>query len=391
MVLVGRFKVTYSAKPRRVWRRAAALAIAAAAGLAPTAWSPPASAAVGADLCAQVAQIAGFRGEALVTAVAVGLAESGCNPTAGNPSGALGLWQIHAPAHPSYSTACLYDPQCNANAAWAISSQGTNWNPWTVYTSGAYQSRLPAARSAVDRIVDPGALRAGQTLRSGESLRSPSGAFQAIMQSDGNFVLYRHPGAVLFATNTTAPGSYLSLQDDGNLVIFTAAGQPIWATMALFGSGGALILQDDGNLVLYAPGGPSWATTPGSLPNAGAGPPPGRVANDVLRPGEYLYTWSPHLTSADGRCRLVMQADGNLVLYGPSGALWSTTSVGAIRTYVALTSPGVVQLHASTGIRWASPTKADAAGGTRLVMQSDCNLVVYSAKDVPLWWTGTVR
>ena len=40
--------------------------------------------------------------------------------------------------HGSLST---YDPLGNAKAAVIISDDGTNWTPWTTYTSGAYLGR----------------------------------------------------------------------------------------------------------------------------------------------------------------------------------------------------------------------------------------------------------
>ncbi|NUR86584.1 MAG: transglycosylase SLT domain-containing protein [Nonomuraea sp.] len=114
----------------------------------------PAGAAVPEDLCASVGNNAGFPRQSLVTAVAVALAESGCRPDAShvNSNGTTdrGLWQINS-IHP-YSAECLFDPQCNANAAFAISGGGANWNPWTTYKSGAYLSYLQRAQDAVNRL-----------------------------------------------------------------------------------------------------------------------------------------------------------------------------------------------------------------------------------------------
>jgi hypothetical protein len=120
--------------------------------------SPSSSAA---NLCASVGFKAGFDATGnLVTAVAVGLAESGCNPsargtnppTSGCPNGSVdrGLWQINNCYHPEISDACAYDAQCNANAAYTISSAGTNWTPWSTYTSGAYRTYLSQAQTAVN-------------------------------------------------------------------------------------------------------------------------------------------------------------------------------------------------------------------------------------------------
>ncbi|WP_163509110.1 transglycosylase SLT domain-containing protein [Fodinicola acaciae] len=133
------------------------LALLAAVFLAAAGLSAPAYAATGADLCAQVGLNAGFPRDRLVTAVAVALAESRCNPLAKSPpnhNGTIdrGLWQINSGAHPEVSDACAYDAQCNANAAYRISSGGTNWQPWSTYNNGAYRAYLSEAQAAVDRL-----------------------------------------------------------------------------------------------------------------------------------------------------------------------------------------------------------------------------------------------
>jgi hypothetical protein len=52
---------------------------------------------------------------------------------------------------------------------------------------------------------------------------------KAIMQTDGNFVVYGYPNA-LWASNTNGkPGSYITLQNDGNVVIYQP-NSPVWAT-----------------------------------------------------------------------------------------------------------------------------------------------------------------
>ena len=42
---------------------------------------------------------------------------------------------------------------------------------------------------------------------------------------------------------------------------------------------------------------------------------------DDMQPGEALYP-GESIWSANGRYRFIYQTDGNLVLYGPGGALW---------------------------------------------------------------------
>jgi hypothetical protein len=139
-----------------------ALALIALAVPAPAMAAPDASASAAVDLCAEVASRAGFRGDRLVTAVAVGMGESSCRPNAQNangptkgcPNGSVdrGLWQINSCWHPSVSKSCAYDAQCNANAAYRISAQGTNFRPWAAYTNGSYRKFLAEARAAVGRL-----------------------------------------------------------------------------------------------------------------------------------------------------------------------------------------------------------------------------------------------
>jgi hypothetical protein len=116
----------------------------------------------GSDLCARVGYEAGFRGDRLVVAVAVGLAESSCRPnatnsngpTSGCPNGSIdrGLWQINSCYHSEVGVTCAFDPRCNAREAYRISSGGTNWQPWATYNNGRYQSFLDEARAAVNRL-----------------------------------------------------------------------------------------------------------------------------------------------------------------------------------------------------------------------------------------------
>ena len=99
---------------------------------------------------------------AIVVAVAIGLAESSCNPSASytNPDGCVdrGLWQIDSCAWPNVSNTCAYQVQCNADAAFNISAKGTDWCPWSAYspngpsdcgTPGPYTSYLGLAERSV--------------------------------------------------------------------------------------------------------------------------------------------------------------------------------------------------------------------------------------------------
>jgi uncharacterized membrane protein YuzA (DUF378 family) len=83
-------------------------------------------------------QHGGAQGRANIAA-AVALAESSgrVNASNRNSDGSIdrGLWQINS-VHGALST---FAPGGNVDAAIKISSNGTNWNPWTVYRTGAYK------------------------------------------------------------------------------------------------------------------------------------------------------------------------------------------------------------------------------------------------------------
>jgi len=53
----------------------------------------------------------------------------------------------------------------------------------------------------------------------------------AIVQADGNFVIYDATGAAIWSSSTPShPGAYLAVQNDGNVVVYSSAGVPLWAT-----------------------------------------------------------------------------------------------------------------------------------------------------------------
>jgi hypothetical protein len=70
-------------------------------------------------------------------AAEIAMAESGGNPRAVSPTDDFGLWQING----SHGSMATLDPIGNARSAVSISANGTNWYPWTTYTSGAYYGR----------------------------------------------------------------------------------------------------------------------------------------------------------------------------------------------------------------------------------------------------------
>jgi LysM repeat protein len=80
---------------------------------------------------------AGGKQSAAFIAAEIAMAESGGNQFAHSPTNDFGYWQING-VHGALAT---YDPLGNARAAVSVSGDGSNWNPWTTYTSGAYRGK----------------------------------------------------------------------------------------------------------------------------------------------------------------------------------------------------------------------------------------------------------
>jgi nucleoid-associated protein YgaU len=74
---------------------------------------------------------------AALMAAEIAMAESGGNPNAISPTDDFGLWQING----SNGSLATLNPFQNAKSAITLSDNGTNWNPWTTYHSGAYSGR----------------------------------------------------------------------------------------------------------------------------------------------------------------------------------------------------------------------------------------------------------
>ena len=103
-------------------------------------------------------------------------------------------------------------------------------------------------------------LPGGGRLTSGQKLRSSDGTSEAVMQTDGNFVVLTR-GTPRWATGTSGAGNRLEMQSDGNAVVYTSTGASRWATNSSGNPGARMVMQNDGNLVIYSRDGRAiWAS-----------------------------------------------------------------------------------------------------------------------------------
>lgn len=111
---------------------------------------------------ARVALNSGWSGEAAAIATAIAMAESGGRTdargdttiTTGTWGPSIGLWQIRSlnaqrGSGGQRDELANTDPNVNGRHAFQISNSGSNWRPWSVYSSGAYRAHLGRARIAV--------------------------------------------------------------------------------------------------------------------------------------------------------------------------------------------------------------------------------------------------
>ena len=194
-------------------------------------------------------------------------------------------------------------------------------------------------------------------------LVSPNGAYNLVMQPDGNLVESNYVTPVWSSkTYNVGTGPFNAvMQPDGNLVVYQQNGQPGQANLATWstntwGQGTPpyqLTVQNDGNLVLGdATGKTIWSN---KLAAATADQRLVGWESAVASSGTFT-----SLASPSGKYSLVMQPDGNLVEYGPgSKPLWGSSTYG----------------------QGKPPYKA--------TMQPDGNLVVYDGTGKALWASGT--
>ncbi|MCQ4082297.1 hypothetical protein NGB36_17210 [Streptomyces sp. RB6PN25] len=233
----------------------------------------------------------------------------------------------------------------------------------------------------------------GQLLTPGRSVSS--GSVTLTMQSDGNLVAYLKTGgsgagAPLWASGTSGhPGAYAVMQTDGNLVVYAQGGGAgkggaLWASGTSGHPGAYATVQDDGNVVVYQGSQALWATgTWARQQTIGSG--------TVIKAG-----WWTQGTLT----RLVMQPDGNLVMYRKrdGAAIWASGTSHHPGAYAEMQTDGNLVVYAAGGgpgkggALWATGTSGHS--GAYALMQDDGNFVVYRGGGGPgtggaLWASGT--
>lgn len=111
--------------------------------------------------------------------------------------------------------------------------------------------------------------------------------------------------------------------------------------------------------------------------------------HDVLSSGERL-PQGGFILSANGRTMLVLQHDGNLVVYAADSGrpLWASGTQGSgVKSVIMQGDGNLVLLDDNDGPVWASATQGHP--GAFLHAQDDGNVVMVTPDGTPIWDTGT--
>src|SRR5579859_3162815 len=224
-------------------------------------------------------------------------------------------------------------------------------------------------------------LVAGQMLPSGKCIVSPHGQYFLLMNTDGNFFIYDWAhGTGTWGPGTQGhPGAYAIFQTDGNLVVYDVNGTALWNSGTSGTYAERLDLNDDGRIIIWKS---AWnsGTSNGQFNGTTYAHPScdvglGTGTTGVLGSGQCF-------VSPNGHFELLMQTDGNLVIYDrsvtPNAAIWSTgTGLStadpsvAYRTlyfYDALGNLTCVEQHgdATTGTGCSASPTSDATSPWRV-------------------------
>lgn len=188
---------------------------------------------------------------------------------------------------------------------------------------------------------------------------SPSGNLSLAMQGDGNLVLYQN-SIPLWASNTGGQSCGTNqckavFQADGNFVVYNGS-TPLWQSVTGGNSGAVLVLTDQ-------------------LPHMEIV----GTNQSILWANAYIFSAGNFRLAQGasvilGPAFLVMQGDGNLVLYQGGTALWNSgtggQNCGANQCFAAFQGDGSFVIYNGSTAIWSSQTNGNLTAQLLLSAQS---------------------
>lgn len=109
----------------------------------------------------------------------------------------------------------------------------------------------------------------------------------------------------------------------------------------------------------------------------------------TLNPGEAINK-DAYLLSPDRQSALTLQGDGNLALYSNFKIVWATGALGSAANRLIMQPDGNLVVYNQSNVAlWNSETAGNP--GARLVLQTDGNMVIYNTSNSVLWATYTLH
>ncbi len=226
-----------------------------------------------------------------------------------------------------------------AAALWATNTYGTNATNivmqndsnlvvyQAIWQAGTYAPPLAGQYPPQGCSIGSNTLFVGQSLNGGQCIVSNSGQYLLYMSTDGNFYIYDNAHNIgTWGPGTQGhPGAFALMQADGNFVVYATNGAALWNS-ATYGSGANSVrIEDDGRIIIYKP---AWTTGFASQSPAAMPHPPSTECADVGSGTGWTGVLSPGqcFVSPNGVYELFMQADGELILYdrsaNPRNPIW---------------------------------------------------------------------
>lgn len=225
-------------------------------------------------------------------------------------------------------------------------------------------------------------LVSGASLANNQYILSRAAQSRLVLQPDGNLVLLGNLTKKVWSSNThSSLAKSLVMQPDGNLVLYRQDKTPVWHTSTYDNPGAYLALQTDGNLVIYSSTHePLWSSNTRHVPDHLS------FVNTTINTGNI----HPHqsIETITRKHKLVLQPDGNLVLYSGSKPIWASGTNGRNTEYLSVQPDGNLVLYDKANYPvWHTNTAFKKS--VRLVIQPDGNLVLYDSTNKALWSSNT--
>lgn len=246
-------------------RRLPKLALAAMAGLAASACTPPTNIftpETGTHFNAGTGTVVV---QGLTASTALCYTTDGSEPTWNNGAcGGSGTQRVQGPI--TFAQIAL---TCGSDTGSSVSRTVKALYDWSG-TPGYTQSATYTLNCGVDdggtggdgsSAAGSDTMAVGQVLNANEYLVSANGDYRFYLQTDGNLVLrdWQTRESLWSSGTHRENGTQLRLQSDGNLVLYTDTGTAVWASNTVGSGADQLLLNNEGTLGLYQGSSDVWS------------------------------------------------------------------------------------------------------------------------------------